>query len=78
MNVRKKVEKTWEKEIKLKKKINTIQTAGAPVPVQHEDQRQTPWQGLEENHQRDYWFATCLAFADWCCNKTQRCRIRGN
>ena len=60
------------------KKVNTIQTAAAPAPVQHEDQPQTPWQGLEENYRHDSWFAACLAFADWCCNKKQRCRIPGN
>ena len=60
------------------KKFNTSQPAAALAPVQHEDQRQIPWQGLGENHQRDSVSATCLAFAGWCCNKTQCCRIPGN
>ena len=60
------------------KNFNTFQPAAALAPVQREDQHQTPWQGLGENYQRDPRSATCLTFAGWCYNKTQRCRIPGN
>ena len=70
--------KKKKKKKKKTDKYKKFQTVAAPAPVQHEDQRQTPWQGLKENYQRDSWFAACLAFADWHCDKRPRCRILGN
>ena len=79
MNGSEKGQKFEEEEENHKYRIFiTFQPAAAPALEQHEVQRQTPWQGLGENHQHDSWSATCLAFAGWCCNKTRRCRILGN
>ena len=76
--VQRKVKKMRKRKNDKNKIFNTFQPAAALAPVQREDQRQTPWQGLGKNYRRDPRSATCLTFAGWCYNKTQHCRIPGN